>query len=431
MVRYLPLMPLTNAWKYDATTNDYGSAWNGSGFDDASWSGPSNAVFYTGNLPVGGPKKTPLPLSYSGARIRAFYFRTHFVFPEPPPPGLTLLASNLVDDGAVFHLNGVEVARLRMPEGLITRTNFALTGPLATNSDVLPLRLDSLVEGDNVLAVELHVASDSSPAATFGMTLDAIIRPPLRITAHPQDQVANLGSDVTFSVVATADPPPTYQWRFNDTTVIPWGTANTLTITNVQDADAGYYSVVVNNGVAVTSSNALLTVNHLPVPASPVLERFVGQGVKSRGTKFVGTDPDGDLLTLVSAGPLSALGGEVALFDDWVYYTPPAGNTDDDSFGFTVSDGRGGVASGTATVLVRPDTVPTLNIRAEPLNEGSVWLRCDGIPGRTYAIEFTEVLDQPNWQNLTTQIADAAGSFEYVDYPPPGAPLRFYRAARP
>lgn len=429
-VQYVPLIALTNAWRYDATTNDYGDAWKDIAFEDGGWTGPSNAVFYVGNLPVGGPKRTPLPLSYNGTRIRAFYFRTHFTFPEVPPPGLTLLASNLVDDGAIFHLNGVEVGRLRMPTGPVTRTDFALAGPWATNFDVLALPTEHLAHGDNVLAVEVHAASDTPPAVTFGMSLHAVIRPPLRIVSQPESQLANLDSEVSFIVVASGDPPPTYQWFFNETNPLPSGTASTLTLTNVQDTDAGFYSVVVDNGVAVTSSNALLTVNHPPVPASPVLERFAGRGVKCRVTELIGNDPDGDPLTLLDVGPATTQGGDVTVSGDWVFYTPPPGNTDSDSFTFSVRDEHGAVASGTAAVILKHDAAVALNIRAETLGDGSVRLRCDGIPGLTYAIEVSEILEPPGWQTLSEQVADPAGGFEDVDFPPPGSPARFYRAVQ-
>jgi hypothetical protein len=168
------LVSLPSAWRFDVTTNDYGSAWTAPGYDDIAWSGPSSSVFFSGNLPTVGPRNTPISLTYNGARIRSAYFRTHYQFPATPVGAVALIASNVVDDGAVFHLNGKEVGRLRMPGGTITRDSFALPGGWATNIDVLYLDSSSLVEGDNVLAVELHLASDTSFPATFGMSLDAV-----------------------------------------------------------------------------------------------------------------------------------------------------------------------------------------------------------------------------------------------------------------
>lgn len=75
------------------------------------------------------------------------------------------------------------------------------------------------------------------------------------------------GTNATFSISTYntgTNNPTSYQWMFNGTNVIPGATASSLTITNVQMANAGTYSVVLSNAYnLVSSSNALLTV--LPV----------------------------------------------------------------------------------------------------------------------------------------------------------------------
>ena len=80
------------------------------------------------------------------------------------------------------------------------------------------------------------------------------------IISQPANQTVTAGNSATFTVTAGGTPPLNYQWRFNGN-VLPGQTGTTLTLTNVQPAGAGNYSVVVSNGVeSVTSSNALLTV---------------------------------------------------------------------------------------------------------------------------------------------------------------------------
>jgi hypothetical protein len=83
------------------------------------------------------------------------------------------------------------------------------------------------------------------------------------ITTQPRIQTAMTGNAVSFSVVATGSPAPTYQWRKNGTALGGSAATNaTFTIASVQAADAGNYDVVVTNpyGVA-TSSVAQLTVS--------------------------------------------------------------------------------------------------------------------------------------------------------------------------
>ena len=88
---------------------------------------------------------------------------------------------------------------------------------------------------------------------------DSVISPV--ITAQPQSQIVLAGQSTTFAVQVTANPAPTYQWRRFGID-IPGATSATLTLNNVQVADAANYSVVVRNsaGPEVTSTAAKLTV---------------------------------------------------------------------------------------------------------------------------------------------------------------------------
>jgi Metal-dependent hydrolase len=81
------------------------------------------------------------------------------------------------------------------------------------------------------------------------------------ISSQPQSQNTNVGATVSFSVTATGNPPPNYQWRLNGNP-ISGATGSSYTRTNVQPADTGDYSVLITNiAGSVVSSNATLTVN--------------------------------------------------------------------------------------------------------------------------------------------------------------------------
>ena len=81
------------------------------------------------------------------------------------------------------------------------------------------------------------------------------------ITAQPQNQTVAQGGTATFSVAATAANPLTYQW-FKDGLALTSATNTTLTLTNVQPNQIGYYSVAVSNAVTgVLSANAALNVS--------------------------------------------------------------------------------------------------------------------------------------------------------------------------
>ncbi len=88
--------------------------------------------------------------------------------------------------------------------------------------------------------------------------LDYVTRPPV-VTVPPASQGVPAGGNATFRVTATGAAPITYQWRRNGT-ALPGATAATLTLTNVQAANAGSYDVVlVNADGNATSAAATLT----------------------------------------------------------------------------------------------------------------------------------------------------------------------------
>jgi len=90
---------------------------------------------------------------------------------------VTLTSSNLVDDGAIYYLNGVEVARFNMPAGAVNAATFSSVPHEANVFEVFPLDASPLVSGDNVLAVEVHQQSLSSSDVVFGLSLLADIPP--------------------------------------------------------------------------------------------------------------------------------------------------------------------------------------------------------------------------------------------------------------
>jgi uncharacterized protein (TIGR02145 family) len=82
------------------------------------------------------------------------------------------------------------------------------------------------------------------------------------ITTQPKSQTVTAGKNDTFSVTATGTAPLSYQWYKNGT-AISGATSSSYSISNVQAADAGTYTVTVSNGTLpnATSNGAVLTVN--------------------------------------------------------------------------------------------------------------------------------------------------------------------------
>lgn len=109
--------------------------------------------------------------------------------------------------------------------------------------------------GTYTVNVSNSVGSTLSNAATLTITAAPVI------TQQPQNQTVATGGTVTFTVTATGNPAPTYQWR-KDGANIAGAASAALSISNAQPSHAGSYTVVVTNALgSVTSAAAVLTVS--------------------------------------------------------------------------------------------------------------------------------------------------------------------------
>jgi hypothetical protein len=98
----------------------------------------------------------------------------------------------------------------------------------------------------------------SGGSITSAVAVLTVVVPPV-ISSQPQGQTNVAGSNVTFSVTATGGVL-SYQWKFNGSP-IAGATSSTLTITNIQPANSGTYTVMVTNVAGmVTSDPAILRV---------------------------------------------------------------------------------------------------------------------------------------------------------------------------
>lgn len=99
-------------------------------------------------------------------------FRTGFTF-EGDPSSTALYLDCVVDDGAVFYLNGVEVLRHHMPGGAVAAGTRASTEAIEPADLSAALPTGELIYGDNVLAVEVHQIAEDDVDMAFGCTLTA------------------------------------------------------------------------------------------------------------------------------------------------------------------------------------------------------------------------------------------------------------------
>lgn len=160
------LVVMTNLWRYDTNTAFADSGWTSPGFSDASWLSGLGLLYYE-DAALPGMKNTQI------ARGRTtYYFRTKFDF-TGSAAGVGLKLFTILDDGAIFYLNGQELFRQNMPLGVVSYNTFAspgvgdatLTGPF-----IVPAA--ALVQGENTLAVEVHQQNGTSSDVVFGLSLE-------------------------------------------------------------------------------------------------------------------------------------------------------------------------------------------------------------------------------------------------------------------
>jgi Leucine-rich repeat (LRR) protein len=135
------------------------------------------------------------------------------------------------------------------------------------------------------------VVSNSFGAVTSSVAVLAVFIPP-GITTQPSSRTNITGTDASFTVAATGTPAPDYQWQFNGSN-INGATTSSLTVGNVQTANAGNYTVVITNVAgSITSSVAHLTVWVPPaIGTQPASRTNITGTTANFSVNATGTDP--------------------------------------------------------------------------------------------------------------------------------------------
>jgi sugar lactone lactonase YvrE len=135
------------------------------------------------------------------------------------------------------------------------------------------------------------------------------------IEVQPYSQSADLGSAASFSIAVFDTLPLSYQWQLNGSP-IAGATSSSLTIPNVQQTDAGSYTVVVSDGlISETTPPALLMVMAPTTYSGSVLATPGGPGpngiaVDKSGNAYVTVGDAVEKIT--SAGAVTLLAGSLA-----------------------------------------------------------------------------------------------------------------------
>jgi len=277
----IQLVDATNTvWRYHTNKLDPAyvpvDAWIVPAFDDSSWPTGKGTFGFESTANIYPPFNTYItpPTSGGGAST---YFRVHFQWTNNPG-SVVFVTTNYCDDGMALWLNGVEIMAANMPARPVAWNNFVLPNgapgePVVVISNLVA---SGLVQGDNVLAVQLQQSGSGSSDDIFTMNLWAIPGQSLVITQQPTSKAVADAHPVSLSVGVTGSLP-IYQWYkdTNSPTVVPGGTGATLSFTNAVVSDTGDYFAIVTNGInSVTSQVAHLSV--VTDTVGPVLLKIAG-----------------------------------------------------------------------------------------------------------------------------------------------------------
>lgn len=170
VVSGLPLIQAGSAWRWRFDAASVGTAWHAPGFDDSKWAvGRAELGFGDGDeKTVISSGRAPLPVTA--------YFRQEFQVPADLAVGQLQLRL-LRDDGAVVYLNGREIVRDNMPDGVVGPMTLARSTSEGGEFHAFTLKPTGLLAGRNVLAVEVHQASASSSDLSFDLALSVVPGP--------------------------------------------------------------------------------------------------------------------------------------------------------------------------------------------------------------------------------------------------------------
>ncbi len=259
------------------------------------------------------------------------------------------------------------------------------SGTMISGATSAMLTLDNVQASDNGTGYYVEVTNSIGTTTSETVTLTVNEQP--AFTAHPQGVTVVEDGSATFSATVTGNPTPTLQWQFSPNAETPMtdisgATSDTLELTGVTRAQAGFYQLVATNEFGTAESNeAELVVQYAPEITVDLAD--VAAGV-------------GESVTLSVEGV-----AEPEPTYQW-FRIPPGGSTPEPISGATDADlvltnltlddngtqfylvannGIGGdVTSRTATLTVNEKAVVTVDPQSQTVLEG------DPV---TFSIQFT------------------------------------------
>jgi len=243
--------------------------------------------------------------------------------------------------------------------------NGASIGSATSSSYTTPVTT-SLDNGTSFYCQVSNVAGSVS-SSTATLTVDFTPA----ITTQPSNQTVTAGQTATFSLVATGNPAPSYQWYKNGASIgSATSSSYTTPVTVPLDDGTKFYCQVTNSVGTLSSSTATLTVDFAPAITTQPSNQTVNPG-QTATFSLVATGNPAPAYQWYKNG--ASIGSATASS-----YTTPATTLLDNgtSFYCEVGNSVGSLSSSTATLTVSAGSAPAITTQPLPQN---------GLSGQTVA----------------------------------------------
>jgi hypothetical protein len=184
-------------WRYDRTGRDLGTDWRQPGYDDSTWPQGLTLIADEGTTTVEPIRTRISRFNDQGQYVRTFYYRSHFNFPGTTTARAKLRLRHVVDDGVVVYLNGQEIHRFGIAQGVVVDYLTDANGHENIYEGPYDIPIDNLQLCDNVMAAEVHQSGGSSSDMVFG--LEFIISVPVSDLDRPTLTITRDGASLQIS----------------------------------------------------------------------------------------------------------------------------------------------------------------------------------------------------------------------------------------
>lgn len=321
---------------------------------------------------------------------------------------VTLSGANTYNGATTVSNGTLTLAGSIASGGSVSVAGGTLRGTGSIGSPVSVLAGGTLTAGAGAIGT-LSINNDVTLAGTTALKINKAAGPAL--TSDLVTGVGTLNCGGTVTVSATGDS---------------LAVGDEFTVFSAANFTGAFTSIAPAPGAGLAwdsvrlRTQGVLAVHANPIPGAAEAGAVHGQTISIPVVKVLSNavGEPGETLSVIAVGANASLAGGI------ITYTAPASGASD-VISYTLSDGRGGTASGSITVTLSPAGEGFNRLSAENLGGNTLRLTYLGIPGEDYALDWATNLIAPvAWTPVATNVAAPNG---YLIFTNTGSGTDFYR----